>query len=119
MFAVFSSLQTPMSDGKFEAMVRFLSLTVPWFFVEKIKAATMRYGFTWHLLTVVETMHHEISTINAFFLKNGPLRTELVRKKDGHTEIKKTIRNRLRRPYASMIDNKMQQGGPCIKMFEE
>ena len=90
-FAVFSSLRTPTNDGKFEATVRFLSLTVPWVFVKKTKAATMRYGFTWHLLTIVETLHHEISMINVFILKKGPLLTELVRKEDGHTAIKATI----------------------------
>ena len=78
----------------------------------------MRYGFTWHLLTIVETMHHEISMISAFILKKGPLRTELVRKEDGHTVITATIRNRLRHPYVSVIDYKVRQGDPYIKMFD-
>ena len=44
-----------MKSGKYDYLVRFLSPTVPWVFVKKIKAATMRYGCILQLPTLAET----------------------------------------------------------------
>ena len=72
-------LMPPDSHEKWKSTITrgvFCLTTVPWVFVKKIEAATMRYGFTWHLLTIVETMLHEIQTTTSLTSRKTHARTE-------------------------------------------
>ena len=86
---------------------------------KKTKAATMRYGFTWHLLTIVETMHHEIQHDQRVHLKERSSPYGVSKERRWSYGDQSDIRNRLRHPYVSVIDYKVRQGDPYIKMFEE
>ena len=73
-----------MKSGKYDYTVRFPFATVPWVFVKKIKAVTMKYGCISHSRTFAGSMHREINMIRPYTPKEDPPRT---------------IRNRHNHPY--------------------
>ena len=63
-FAGFSSPQTPMNAGKYVSMVHFPLTTKLWAFASRIKAATMKCGYTCISLTITAAMNRAKNTNN-------------------------------------------------------
>ena len=99
MYADFSSHRTLMKSGRYDDTVRFLFSIVPWVFVKKIKAVTMKSGCISHLQTLGRSMHLEIDMVIANTSKKDPPRTNATKEETEHMEKKATIRNHHNHPY--------------------
>ena len=100
MYAGFSSHRTTMKSGKYDYTVHSPFLPVLWASVQRIKAAHMRCGCTWHSLTIMVTTHREKKHDQRLLLKerSSPYQPNKERR-PAHTENKATIRLRQNRPY--------------------
>ena len=95
MYACSSSHRNPMKGGKYDYTVRFLFPTVPWVFVKRVKAATMRYGCILHLPTLVVITHSGTNMISGLPQRKIVCVRTQQRKKQGT--------RRTKRPYAHVI----------------
>ena len=92
-----------MSKTTDDYAARLLFHTVPWVFVKKIKAVTMKYGCISHFLTLAGSMHREIHMISAYISKKDSLRTNTTMEKAGHMENKATTRTRHNHLYDQYV----------------
>ena len=93
----------PLKSGKYDDTVRFLFSTVPWVFVKRIEAATMRCGCILHLLTLVVITHRGTNMISAY-LKASSSSYELNKgRSKSHTKNKATIRTHQNHPYDQYV----------------
>ena len=102
-YADFSSHRTPMKSGKYDYTVRLLFPMLPWIFVKKIKAVTMKYGCILHLLTLAGTTHRGINRISVYTSKKDPMCTNATKEETRYTDNKATIRTRHNHPYDQYV----------------
>ena len=76
---------------------------VPWVFVKRIEATTVRYGCILRLPTLVVISHRGTHMISAYTSEKDPLRTNSTKTAAGHTENKATIRTRRNHPYDQYV----------------
>ena len=101
-----------MKSGRCDYTVCFLFPTVPWVFVKKIKAVTMKYGCISHLQTLGGSMHLEINMISAYTSKKDSSRTNATKEETEHLESKATIHNHHNHPY-DLIRSHEHNPGTC------
>ena len=89
-------------------------LTALWASFQRIKAATMRSGCTWHSLVITATTYREKGMNNGFSSRKDPLRTNPARKEAKQLK-KATVRFRYNRPHVlhgSQEHNARDRGTP-------